>query len=70
MHEFILGGGPFFQFRGPAGVLFGNFGQANYGAAKGGIWGFGNVIALEGYRRGQPGAARAAPARAGLRAQQ
>jgi NAD(P)-dependent dehydrogenase (short-subunit alcohol dehydrogenase family) len=34
--------------------LNGNFGQANYGAAKGGIWGFGNVLAIEGYRRGQP----------------
>jgi NAD(P)-dependent dehydrogenase (short-subunit alcohol dehydrogenase family) len=34
--------------------LNGNFGQANYGAAKGGVWGFGNVLAIEGYRRGQP----------------
>ena len=34
--------------------LNGNFGQANYGAAKGGIWGFSNVIAKEGFRRGEP----------------
>jgi NAD(P)-dependent dehydrogenase (short-subunit alcohol dehydrogenase family) len=28
--------------------LIGNFGQHNYGAAKGGIWGFSNVLAIEG----------------------
>ena len=28
--------------------LFGNFGQANYGAAKAGIWGLSNVLAIEG----------------------
>jgi NAD(P)-dependent dehydrogenase (short-subunit alcohol dehydrogenase family) len=28
--------------------LIGNFGQTNYGAAKGGIWGFSNVLAIEG----------------------
>ena len=28
--------------------LIGNFGQSNYGAAKGGIWGLSNVLAVEG----------------------
>ncbi len=28
--------------------LIGNFGQINYGAAKGGIWGLSNVLAIEG----------------------
>jgi len=28
--------------------LIGNFGQTNYGAAKGGIWGLSNVLAVEG----------------------
>lgn len=28
--------------------LIGNFGQSNYGAAKGGIWGLSNVLAIEG----------------------
>jgi NAD(P)-dependent dehydrogenase (short-subunit alcohol dehydrogenase family) len=28
--------------------LIGNFGQYNYGAAKGGIWGLSNVLAIEG----------------------
>jgi len=28
--------------------LIGNFGQTNYGAAKGGIWAFSNVLAIEG----------------------
>ncbi|MFE7869535.1 SDR family NAD(P)-dependent oxidoreductase [Micromonospora humida] len=32
--------------------LFGNFGQANYGAAKAGLIGLMNVLALEGTRRG------------------
>ncbi|GGM27989.1 MULTISPECIES: SDR family NAD(P)-dependent oxidoreductase [Micromonospora] len=32
--------------------LFGNFGQANYGAAKAGLIGLMNVLALEGARRG------------------
>jgi NAD(P)-dependent dehydrogenase (short-subunit alcohol dehydrogenase family) len=30
--------------------LGGSFGQTNYGAAKGGIWGFSNCLALEGAR--------------------
>lgn len=30
--------------------LIGNFGQSNYGAAKGGIWGLSNVLAIEGRR--------------------
>ncbi|MEX0617263.1 MAG: SDR family NAD(P)-dependent oxidoreductase [Candidatus Woykebacteria bacterium] len=33
--------------------LTGNFGQANYGAAKGGVWGLMNCLAREGYRRGE-----------------
>src|SRR6202171_1914569 len=28
--------------------LIGNFGQTNYGAAKGGIWGLSNVLAIDG----------------------
>jgi NAD(P)-dependent dehydrogenase (short-subunit alcohol dehydrogenase family) len=32
--------------------LEGNFGQCNYGAAKAGIWGFNNCLALEGARYG------------------
>ena len=28
--------------------LHGNFGQSNYGSAKGGIWGLSNVLAIEG----------------------
>src|ERR1700716_3074714 len=28
--------------------LIGNFGQTNYGAAKGGLWGLSNVLAIEG----------------------
>jgi NAD(P)-dependent dehydrogenase (short-subunit alcohol dehydrogenase family) len=28
--------------------LIGNFGQSNYGAAKGGIWGLSNVLTIEG----------------------
>lgn len=28
--------------------LIGNFGQSNYGSAKGGIWGLSNVLAIEG----------------------
>lgn len=31
--------------------LYGNFGQANYGAAKGGVFGLMNVLALEGMRK-------------------
>ncbi|MDB6105725.1 MAG: hypothetical protein JWO52_5724 [Gammaproteobacteria bacterium] len=33
-------------------ALFGNPGQANYAAAKAGIWGFSNVLAAEGKRFG------------------
>ncbi len=32
--------------------LFGNFGQSNYGAAKGGLFGFMNVLKLEGAKYG------------------
>jgi len=32
--------------------MFGNFGQANYGAAKAGLWGLTRVLAIEGARRG------------------
>ena len=37
-----------FVFTSSASGLFGNFGQANYGAAKAGIVGLSNVIAIEG----------------------
>lgn len=32
--------------------LVGNFGQANYAASKAGVWGFSNVLALEGAKIG------------------
>src|SRR3546814_12653401 len=32
--------------------LSGKFGQGNYGAAKGGVWGFSNTVALEGQKYG------------------
>jgi NAD(P)-dependent dehydrogenase (short-subunit alcohol dehydrogenase family) len=32
--------------------IIGNFGQSNYGASKGGAWGFTNVLALEGAKFG------------------
>src|SRR3546814_18280267 len=32
--------------------LSGKFGQGNYGAAKGGVWGFSNPLALEGQKYG------------------
>jgi NAD(P)-dependent dehydrogenase (short-subunit alcohol dehydrogenase family) len=37
-----------FVFTSSASGLFGNFGQANYGAAKAGLVGLSNVIAIEG----------------------
>ncbi|HEX6300632.1 MAG TPA: SDR family oxidoreductase [Acidimicrobiia bacterium] len=37
-----------FVFASSGGGLFGNFGQANYGAAKAGLVGLSNVIAIEG----------------------
>lgn len=33
-------------------ALFGNFGQTNYGAAKGGIWTFTKTLAVEGHKSG------------------
>ena len=39
-----------FLFTSSAAGLFGNFGQANYGAAKMGLVGLSNVIAVEGVR--------------------
>ncbi|WP_050460681.1 SDR family NAD(P)-dependent oxidoreductase [Herbaspirillum autotrophicum] len=32
--------------------IVGNFGQANYAASKAGVWGFSNVLALEGAKAG------------------
>ena len=39
--------GSFVHFTSTSGLI-GNFGQTNYGAAKGGIWGLSNVLAIEG----------------------
>lgn len=33
-------------------ALAGNFGQSNYAASKGGVWGFSNVLAIEGAKFG------------------
>ena len=41
-----------FLFTSSAAGLFGNFGQANYGAAKMGLVGLSNVLAVEGARNG------------------
>ncbi|MFL9501991.1 SDR family oxidoreductase [Rhodopseudomonas palustris] len=41
------GGGVIVNTSSTSGLL-GNFGQSNYGAAKGGIWGLSNVLAIEG----------------------
>ena len=39
--------GSYIHFTSTSGLI-GNFGQTNYGAAKGGIWGLSNVLAIEG----------------------
>ncbi len=41
------GGGVIVNTSSTSGLL-GNFGQSNYGSAKGGIWGLSNVLAIEG----------------------
>jgi len=45
------GGGVIVNTSSTSGLL-GNFGQANYAAAKAGVWGFSNVLAIEGAKYG------------------
>jgi NAD(P)-dependent dehydrogenase (short-subunit alcohol dehydrogenase family) len=45
------GGGVIVNTSSTSGVI-GNFGQTNYGASKAGVWGFSNVLALEGAKAG------------------
>ncbi len=45
------GGGVIVNTSSTSGVV-GNFGQSNYGASKAGVWGFTNVLALEGAKFG------------------
>jgi NAD(P)-dependent dehydrogenase (short-subunit alcohol dehydrogenase family) len=45
------GGGVIVNTSSTSGVV-GNFGQTNYGASKAGVWGFTNVLALEGAKFG------------------